>query len=210
MKALVFYGDYYHPADVVRKGIEPLAGGGFSFDWISDAAGWSPEGLAGCGLVILAKSNYMTADDRNGWMTDAVQAAFAAHVRGGKGLLALHSGIAEYERAAVLRGLLGGVFARHPDACPVTVRPREGHPLAAGSRPFTLTDEHYFLEMDDPQADVFAVTESEHGRQPGAWRRTEGRGRVAVLTPGHPLEVWLHPSYQTLLLNAMRWCAGPA
>jgi uncharacterized protein len=28
------------------------------------------------------------------------------------------------------------------------------------------------------------------------------------LTPGHNLEVWLHPSYQALLLNTLRWCGG--
>jgi type 1 glutamine amidotransferase len=63
------------------------------------------------------------------------------------------------------------------------------------------------MAMDDPQVDVFVTTTSEHGKQPGAWRRVEGSGRVAVLTPGHNLEVWLHPSFQTLLLSALRWCS---
>jgi hypothetical protein len=29
-----------------------------------------------------------------------------------------------------------------------------------------------------------------------------------MLTPGHNVEVWLHPSYQVLLANALRWCAN--
>jgi type 1 glutamine amidotransferase len=62
------------------------------------------------------------------------------------------------------------------------------------------------MALDDARADVFATTTSEHGEQPGVWRRTEGRGRVAVLTPGHNLEVWLHPSFQALLSNCLRWC----
>jgi type 1 glutamine amidotransferase len=73
--------------------------------------------------------------------------------------------------------------------------------------PFTLKDEHYFMALDDPQADVFVTTTSVHGEQPAAWRRTEGNGRVAVLTPGHNLEVWLHPSFQALVMNCLRWCA---
>jgi type 1 glutamine amidotransferase len=141
-------------------------------------------------------------------MTDAAQAAFADYVRRGNGLLAVHSGTAEYDHAPVLRGVLGGVFASHPDQCPVTVQPRQGHPLSAGSSPFTMKDEHYVMAMDDPQADVFLTTRSEHGQQPGGWRRREGQGRVAVLTPGHNVEVWLHPAYQALLRNAMRWCGG--
>ncbi len=106
----------------------------------------------------------------------------------------------------VLRGLLGGVFSHHPAQCPVTMIPRVGHPLSAGSGTFTLKDEHYFMMLDDSQAKVFMTTKSEHGEQPGAWTRTEGAGRVAVLTPGHNVEVWLHPSFQALLRNTLRWC----
>ena len=108
----------------------------------------------------------------------------------------------------MLRSLLGGVFAHHPEQCPVTVEPRGWHPLSAGSNQFTLTDEHYFMAMNEPEVDVFVTTRSEHGEQPGGWRRipSGGTGRVAVLTPGHNLEVWLHPSFQALVLNCLRWC----
>ena len=100
------------------------------------------------------------------------------------GLLAVHSGAAEYEQKPVLRGLLGGVFAWHPDQCPVTINPRMEHPLCAESGSFTLQDEHYFMALDDPEADVFVTTTSVNGEQPGAWRRELEHGRVAVLTPG--------------------------
>ena len=106
----------------------------------------------------------------------------------------------------MLRRLLGGVFDHHPEQCPVTVEPQPGHPLCAGSEPFTLKDEHYFMALDDPQAEVYVTTRSENGVQPGGWRRIVSAGRVVVLTPGHNLEVWLHPSFQALLLNALRWC----
>ena len=36
----------------------------------------------------------------------------------------------------------------------------------------------------------------------------EGQGRVGVLTPGHNVEVWVHPAFQTLLRNTLHWCAG--
>jgi type 1 glutamine amidotransferase len=89
----------------------------------------------------------------------------------------------------------------------VTVEPQAGHLLTAGSTPFAAVDEHYQMALDDDQADVFLTTISEHATQPGGWTRTEGQGRVCVLTPGHNLEVWVQPSYQTLLLNALRWCS---
>ncbi len=207
MRILVLCSDRWHPARVPREGLGALDGGEYSFDWVEDAQDWSPERMAAYPLVVLTKSNNVSATDHSAWMSEAAQAAFVDHVRRGNGLLAIHSGIAEYEPLPAIRGLLGGVFVRHPDQCPVTVEPRAGHALTAGAGPFTLKDEHYFVALDDPAADVFVTTRSEHGEQPGAWRRTEGAGRVAVLTPGHNLEVWLHPSFQALLRNALRWCA---
>ena len=206
LRILVLCDDRWHPAQVVREGLGALEGGEFTFDWIENAHKWSAERMAACPVVVLVKSNNTSASDQSPWMTDAVQAAFADHVRKGNGLLAIHSGTAGYDQTPVLRGLLGGVFSHHPEQCPVTVEPRAGHPLSVGSEPFTLKDEHYLMVLDDPQADVFVTTKSEHSEQPGAWTRLEGAGRVAVLTPGHNVEVWLHPSFQALLGNLLRWC----
>jgi uncharacterized protein len=206
MKTLVLCDDYWHPARVPRGGLGALTEHEFTFDWIENARDWSAETMMAYPLVILTKSNNVSATDQTGWMTDMVQATFSDYVRKGNGLLAIHSGTAEYAQMPLLRSLLGGVFIRHPEQCTVTVNPHAGHPLSAGSAPFTLKDEHYFMALDDKQADVFMTTTSEHGEQPGAWRRVEGDGRVAVLTPGHNMEVWLHPSFQALLLNAARWC----
>ena len=206
MKTLVLCDDYWHPALVPREGLGALKGVEFTFDWIENTRDWSPEHMTTYPLVILTKSNNVSATDQTGWMTDAVQAAFADYVHKGNGLLAIHSGTAEYDQMPVLRSLFGGIFTHHPEQCLVTVDPHKGHPLCTGSDPFTLKDEHYFMALDDPQAEVFMTTKSEYGEQPGAWRRTEGTGHVAVLTPGHNVEVWLHPSFQALLLNTMRWC----
>jgi type 1 glutamine amidotransferase len=206
MKALVLCDDYWHPARIAREGLGALNGIEFTFDWIEDAGDLSPETMITYPLVILTKSDNVSATDQTGWMTEDMQAAFAAYVRKGNGLLAIHSGTAEYEKKPLLRSVLGGVFIHHPEQCPVTVTPHMGHPLCAGAPPFTLKDEHYFMAMDDPNADVFVTTRSAHGEQPGGWRRVEGDGRVAVLTPGHHLEVWLHPSFQAMLINSLRWC----
>ncbi len=206
MRTLVLCDDYWHPARTPRTGLAPLEEAGFAFDWIENAGDWSAERMAEYPLVVLTKSNNVSSSDRSPWVTDEVQAAFRDYVRRGNGLLVIHSGSAEYRDRPVLRGVLGGVFASHPPQCPVTVEPRADHPLTAGSTPFTLVDEHYMMEMDDAQVDVFLTTRSEHGVQPGGWTRTEGDGRVCVLTPGHNLPVWLHPSYQTLIRNALRWC----
>jgi uncharacterized protein len=141
-------------------------------------------------------------------LSEEGQAAFPVYVSQGGSLLVIHSGSAGYEDRPLMRRLMGGAFAHHPPQCPVTVEARAGHPLAAGCATFTLTDEHYFMDVDDPQADVFLAASSEHGAQPAGWTRVVGAGRVCLLTPGHNLEVWLHPSYQAVIENILRWCAG--
>lgn len=206
MRVLVLCDDYYHPARTPQAGLEPLQDHGFEFDWIENAADWSSETMNQYPVVLLTKSNSVSATDRTPWMTSEVETAFTAYVRGGNGVLFIHSGTADYRETLEFRRLAGGIFASHPAQCPVTVEPHAGHPLTTGSAPFTLVDEHYFMEFDATDADVFLTTRSEHGTQPGGWTRGEGDGRVCVLTPGHNLPVWLDPSYQVLIANALRWC----
>ena len=206
MRILVLCDDRWHPARTPRAGLAPLAGE-FDFDWIENAADWSPERMADYPLVILTKSNGISAEDDSPWMTPEAEQAFAAYVRSGKGLLAIHSGTAGYTNTPLLRSLLGGVFDHHPEQCLVEVSPVPGEPLAEGLVPFTLRDEHYFMAMDDHQVQVFLASASEHGAQSAGWTRMEGKGRVCVLTPGHNLDVWLHPSYQNAIRAAIRWCA---
>ncbi len=208
MRVLVLSDDRWHPAQVAREGLAPLAEQGLVFDWIENAADWSAERIAAYPVVLFVKSNNVSASDESHWMTEAVEAAFVDYVRRGNGLLVIHSGSAGYAQTPALRVLMGGVFVNHPPQCLVTVEPQVGHPLTVGSAPFTAMDEHYMMALDDADADVFMTTASQHGIQPGGWTRFEGAGRVCMLTPGHNVEVWLHPSFQTLLGNALRWCAA--
>jgi type 1 glutamine amidotransferase len=205
-KILVLCGDAWHPAETAQNGLRALAGVDFAFDWIEDAQHWTPDIMASYPLVLLTRSDNISVTDKTGWMTNTVQSAFWEYVQQGHGLLAIHSGTAGYEHKPVIRSLLGGVFLHHPDQCLVTMDPRPDHPLCKGVIPFTLQDEHYFMALDDAQADVFMTTRSVNGDQPGAWRREVGKGRVAVLTPGHQLDVWVHPSYQAMLVNVLHWC----
>ena len=206
MRVLVIADDYWHPGDVARAGLDLLEE--HAFDYIYDAADWSAETMADYRVVLFAKSNNVSQQNRDGWMTPEVEAAFLDFVQEGGGLLTVHSGTAGYAETPTLRALLGGVFEHHPEQCPVTVKPHADHPLCQGVETFTIKDEHYHMIVDDADVDRFVTTTSEHGDQPGAWTRFEGDGRVCVLTPGHNVEVWQHPSFQRLLRNTLAWCAG--
>ena len=206
MQTLVLCDDYWHPASTPRAGLQALGDCGYEFEWLENTKDWSPDNLFAYPLVVFVKSDNVSAVDNTSWVNDEVQASFVSYVRAGNGLLVVHSGTV-YKNVPEMRRLIGGAFLEHPKQCPVTVEPKPDHPLTAGSFPFTVMDEHYMMALDDENADVFLTSTSEHGTQPAGWTRSEGQGRVCVLTPGHNVEVWQHPAYQTLLCNAMRWCS---
>lgn len=207
MRVLVLCDDHWHPASTVRQGLSPLAGQGYDFEFCADGREWSAGHMDSFPLVILAKSNNVTAADDSPWITDEVEAAFQSYVARGNGLLVMHSGTVACQKRPILRAVVGGAFRQHPPQCDVTMAPHGAHPLTAGVAAFTMRDEHYQMELDDQNADVFLTSQSDSGVQPAGWARSEGAGRVCVLTPGHNVDVWLHPAFQALLGNALRWCS---
>ncbi|MEO7101088.1 MAG: ThuA domain-containing protein [Luteolibacter sp.] len=204
MKVLVLIDDLWHPGAIPREGLAGLG----DFDWIEDGRDWSAEKMSEYPVVVLVKANNVSRADKTPWVDDRVGEAFREYVEQGGGLFVVHSGGSGYDSIASMRGLPAGGFAHHPPQCPVTVVPEEGHPLCKDVELFTETDEHYFMHFDDPAADVFLHSISEHGTQPAGWTRTVGKGRVCMLTPGHNLSVWLTPSFQQLLRNGLAWVSN--
>ncbi|MCL2031435.1 MAG: ThuA domain-containing protein, partial [Oscillospiraceae bacterium] len=198
---------------------------GFPSDPAPDAKDFGRERLAESPAVLLSKCDEASQSDRTSWKTEAVQRAFAAYVENGGGLLAVHTALVAGKDTGILDRLIGSRFTYHPNACPVTVQPVKRHPVAEGVGMFCETDEHYRLDVTAPDADIFMASYSPpQGGEAGyledpyhntpAWvcaagyTRTQGKGRVCVLSPGHCLPVWHNPQFQRLLENALRWCAG--
>lgn len=206
MRTLVICDDSAHPTTLTREGLGGLGDCDHEFEWQEDPGQWSEEQMNEFPLVIFSKANNTSGSDPKPWADEAIGEAFVKYVTQGNSVLFLHSGTALYGKAPSLCNLMGGSFVGHPPQCPVTVELEEGHPLTTGSAPFTLKDEHYEMEMNDVTVDIFLHTSSEHGRQPAGWTRSEGKGRVCVLTPGHNLSIWHHPSYQAILRNSLNWC----
>jgi len=205
-RVLVFCDDAWHSADSVRHGLTALPGAPIQFDFVTVGDRWSSTVLKDYSVVVVAKANHVCATDDSPWLTKDTQSVFRNFVRSGGGLFLIHSGVC-YRELPEMRAVTGGAFLSHPDPCPVTVKPKRGNPLCAGVTTFTVQDEHYFMALDVNDADIFLHAHSQHGSQPAGWIRTEGEGRVCVLTPGHNPEVWAHQEYQTLLRNGFAWLA---
>ncbi|MEC0370188.1 ThuA domain-containing protein [Paenibacillus chibensis] len=211
MRVLVLCDDNWHPAQIVQEGLEPLRQHGFEFDYVLDTGSDFQLGLENrlreYPLLVLAKSNRVSAEAEEPWITPQAAKELQSYVSEGGGLLVLHSGTVGYKDSAVMRDLVGGVFTHHPEQCPVAVEPVPSHPITRNIPAFDIKDEHYFMDMTGHRdLDVFLTTSSEYGQQPGGWTREQGAGRVCVLTPGHHAEVWKHPAVQQLLRQSLEWC----
>lgn len=205
-RVMVLCDDMWHPAEIVRRGLAAL-GDGFDFEFLENGEAWPRQGMSQFPLTVLAKANMQSSKTEEPWLTPKFDRAFTDYVRCGNGLAVIHAGTARYGELPAMNALVGGAFEGHPEPCEVTIEPVQNHPLTRGVTPFKVCDEHYFMAMGTAPVDVFLQSRSKHGVQPAGWTRVEGEGRVCVLTPGHGAEVWLHPGFQLLLRNALRWAA---
>ena len=227
LKILLFCDDYYHPKNVPSEGIKPLVAKGFEVEIISDASDFDPKILQNFDVIIMSKCDHISQQNNAGWKTQAIQNAFVDFVESGGGLVVTHSGTVAGESGATdtLDNLIGCRFASHPNNCPVTVGTIKPHPITEGVNIFTEVDEHYHLEILSQDIDILSASYAgEQGEKskyesepyfnapefiaPAVYVRTQGEGRVCVITPGHVLEVWLNPEFQKLLENAIKWCGA--
>jgi uncharacterized protein len=155
-----------------------------------------------------------------------------AAVAAGTGLAGWHGGIADsFRESSDYLHLIGGQFATHPSKHPdelcsdqsdnylrhtIEVAPEAAdHPIVAGLEPFELTTEQYWV-LTDSLCDVLATTTHPAPEWhpwhrpvtcPAVWTRQWGTGRIAVVTPGHSLDVLEHPTVRTLIERSLLWAS---
>lgn len=180
--------------------------------------------MAGADLVLQCVST--------GSIEPEATAGLRAAVAAGTGLAGWHGGVVDSFRAdADYLHLVGAQFAAHPgrpaddtapgdhDAfVPHVIRFTEAardHPITRGLTDFELVTEQYWLLHDD-LLDVLATTTREARvgdpwsrpvTSPAVWTRRWGRGRMAVVTPGHSVDVLEHPTVRTLVERSLLWAA---
>ena len=225
MRVLLFCDDQYHPGQIPIDGIEPLKAKGFVIDVVRDATNFNPEQLTDYAVIVMSKCDHITSDNTNSWKSDIMQTALVDYVERGGGLLVVHSGTVAGQDTEKLDMLIGCRFAFHPNDCPVTVGALKPHPITEGVNVFCEVDEHYHIEILSNDINVLTASyapaqgdESKYESEPyfnfpafitpSCYVRTQGKGRVCVLTPGHTLKVWLNADFQQLLENSLFWCSG--
>jgi hypothetical protein len=141
------------------------------------------------------------------WLTPAQEQKFEDYVKAGGRIFFYHDGIGFYPKDGPISRVAKAYFIRHPAIVNIEVSPTGKMPeLTAGVTKFTVADEEYELEMDDSQTTVFLESNSpEHGRSRQGWAHTYGKGKVAVLVPGHSAPVSSHPMVQRTIQNCIDW-----
>ena len=134
------------------------------------------------------------------------------YVRGGGGLLALHTAVICFDADPTWHALVGASWrwgrSSHPPLAPIEVTPTAAghdHPLTRGTGGFVVEDEAYgFLDEID---DLVPLLVSTHGGRthPLLWARQVGDGRVVTDLLGHGPASFEDPTHRDVLARAATW-----
>lgn len=141
------------------------------------------------------------------WLTPAQEQKYEDYVNAGGRLFLYHDGFGAYPKGNGVSRVARSYFIRHPAIVSINVSPTGKMPeLTEGITPFAVADEEYQVEMDESQTSVFLESRSpEHGRAPQGWAHSYGKGKVAVLIPGHSVATINHPMVQRCVQNITDW-----
>lgn len=215
IKILVIAGDYWHPMEVIKRGIErmKLDPQKYEFDFVEDAKDIvTKELLEEQNLVIFAKSNVISEWNNTPMFKEGnaalTVADYRTYVENGGGLLSVHAGnTGALTEVPEWCEFVGSCFITHPARCDVRVYPMYDHSVTEGVEDFTEVDEQYELGNVCEDANIFLKSFSaEGGVQVAGYTREIGKGKLCVLTPGHTMNVWGNTSFVKLFVNAMEWC----
>ena len=150
----------------------------------------------------------------------AARAALEEYVKRGGGLVVIHFAIFAFPGWQEYRRIIGRVWvgrlsgkkiSGHSPRGTFDVRVVDGgHPSMAGLEKFTADDELYSkLQGEDP-IHVLLDAHSDYSgkREPIAWTRAYGKGRVFVTILGHDLKSREVPAFKTMLRQGTVWAAG--
>ncbi|MDH4445218.1 MAG: ThuA domain-containing protein [Akkermansiaceae bacterium] len=205
----------------------------WEFVFSKDGSKFSPEYLAGFDAVIFYTSGNLltTGTDKQPAMTPAGKQALFDYIKGGKGFIGLHCASDTFHTTGTPDRRLdatkdedayictvGGEFITHGAQQVATnkvIDPKFPGFETAGDQ-FTFLEEWYALKNFNPDLHALTVIKTEgmdgapyqRSDYPTTWARAEGKGRVYYSALGHREDVWTNPTFQNILVGAIRWTTG--
>ncbi len=225
-RVVFLVGDYFHnPVTQEKNWRSILRPTGWTLLFAQDTRFVTPELLATADLFVesrYAKTNSLgwdhgaeVADERMDevvFLTDEREASIIENVRRGMGLLAMHCAIWNGERPRFM-DLLGIAEPHmHTRIQPALLHKlNETHPITRGVQQANLgEDEIFSADLKPGAAEVLFNLKGEATPidQEGGWCRTEGKGRVVVLLPGHDQNPFHVGSFKDIMWRSAHWAMG--
>jgi len=134
--------------------------------------------------------------------------ALLGFVRGGKGLIALHSASFCFRNSPEVVEMIGGQFQSHKyDSFPATIiKPQ--HEVMKGISSFTTLDETYVHTKLSPNIEVLTERVEGDHHEPYTWVRPYGQGRVFYTAYGHNDNTFNNQGFLDLVKNGIMWAVG--
>jgi type 1 glutamine amidotransferase len=140
-------------------------------------------------------------------------------VESGKGIVVLHHSLLDYQDWPWwYQHVVGGSYrlrregdrpsSTYKQDQKIFVAPEGSHPITRGLEPFHVMDETYKRMWFSPRIRPLLITDNPNGDRLLAWVGPCDTSRVVAIQLGHGPTVFNHPSYRTLVHNAILWAAG--
>jgi type 1 glutamine amidotransferase len=140
-------------------------------------------------------------------------------VESGKGVVVLHHALLNYQTWAWWsEDVVGGRYRLQregqapsssvKDTQQIFANPAAPHPVIDGIAPFHITDEAYKNLYMSPRIRPLLTTDNPTSDVNLAWIGPCRTSRVVAIQLGHGHSAFGHPSYRTLVHNAVLWAAG--
>lgn len=211
---------------------------GFAVTCTKDGGIFTRENLAAFDAFMFYTTGDLTeaGTDKNPPMSKEGKQAFLDLVKEGKGFVGTHSaadtfhspGNKEHGRARFVQdgenvdpyvAMLGAEFIVHgaQGKAKMRVTDKAFPGMAAAGDGFQMLEEWYTFKNQPRDLHVLLAQEPglkgnmyDRPAYPATWARAHGKGRVFYTSMGHREEVWLNPTFQSILLGGLSWAFGDA
>lgn len=156
--------------------------------------------------------------ERDTWsyhVSEKDRASVAEHLKGGKGIMALHTAAICFDDWPQWRETVGAGWqwghSFHPPLGEVHVQPTsKKHPIVGNTTAFTLADEAY-TQMDtlaglEPLLEIRSATQTTYS--PCLWAREVGGGRVVYNALGHDSASFMQAQHKGIVQRSSLWASG--
>lgn len=216
MRVLLFSGSNNHDWRQTTPALVRILedSGVFTVDVIDDPGVCTAPMLRNYDVVLSNWTNYPSTE--RAWGQEAEQ-ALLDFVRSGRGFVVFHGAAACFPTWPEFQQLIGATWGQDTGhgryhRFPVSVADAN-HPITAGLRGFSFTDELWHRMQTQPFAhalvQAYSITESGgSGRsEPVAFAMQFGEGRCFNLVLGHDVAAMDHPAWRLLMLRGTQWAA---